>query len=94
MPWRPTRLRRWSDEYWRHDRSAAQLQPRRSIIQSYLFQQMFGLLAICAVLIIACLVSLFPTLYVVMHRLKGGGNSLYSPTPIPQQLRWITTPSC
>ena len=66
--------------------SASQLTARRSIIQSYLFQQMLGLWAIRIVLIIACLLSLFPTLYVVMYSLKGGGNSLYSPTLIPQQL--------
>ena len=66
--------------------SAAQATPRRSIMQSYLFQQMLGLWAIRIVLIIACLLSLFPTLYVVMYSLKGGGNSLYSPTLIPQQL--------
>ena len=66
--------------------STAQATPRRSIMQSYLFQQTLGLWAIRIVLIIACLVSLFPTLYVVMYSLKGGGNSLYSPTLIPQQL--------
>ena len=59
---------------------------RRSIAESYRLQQALGLWAIRIVLIVACLVSLFPTLYVVMYSVKGGGNSLYSPTLIPQQL--------
>jgi arabinogalactan oligomer/maltooligosaccharide transport system permease protein len=59
---------------------------RASIAQSYRFRQALGLWAIRIVLIVACLVSLFPTIYVVMYSLKGGGNSLYSPTLIPQQL--------
>ena len=66
--------------------AAAAAAPRTSIAQSYRFQQALGLWAIRIVLIVACLVSLFPTLYVVMYSLKGGGNSLYSPTLIPQQL--------
>ena len=65
---------------------AARPSTRTSIAQSYRFQQALGLWALRIVLIIACLISLFPTLYVVMYSFKGGGNSLYSPTLIPQQL--------
>lgn len=42
--------------------------------------------AIRLVLIAITLVSLFPTVYVVMYSFKGGGSSLYSSTFIPQQL--------
>lgn len=66
--------------------STAPTVKRQSITQSYRVQQAVGLWAIRIVLIIICLVSLFPTIYVVMYSLKGGGNSLYSPTLIPQQL--------
>lgn len=66
--------------------TAAQAAPRRSIASSYRVQQAAGLWAIRIALIVICLVSLFPTLYVVMYSLKGGGNSLYSPTLIPQKL--------
>lgn len=38
------------------------------------------------VLIIICAASLFPTIYVVLYSLKGGGPSLYSPTFIPETL--------
>jgi arabinogalactan oligomer/maltooligosaccharide transport system permease protein len=37
-------------------------------------------------LIIICTASLFPTIYVVLYSLKGGGPSLYSPTFIPETL--------
>jgi arabinogalactan oligomer/maltooligosaccharide transport system permease protein len=57
-----------------------------SAIGSYKFQKALGLWAMRILLIIICLVSLFPTLYVVLYSLKGGGNSLYSPTLIPQVL--------
>lgn len=66
--------------------SSTQTIKRQSITQSYRVQQAVGLWAIRIVLIIVCLISLFPTIYVVMYSLKGGGNSLYSPTLIPQQL--------
>ncbi|KPV54028.1 hypothetical protein SE17_06205 [Kouleothrix aurantiaca] len=66
--------------------TSAQSSARRSITQSYRFQQALGLWAIRIILIIACLISLFPTLYVVLYSLKGGGTSLYSPTLIPQKL--------
>lgn len=66
--------------------STAPTVKRQSITQSYRVQQAVGLWAIRIVLIIICLISLFPTIYVVMYSLKGGGNSLYSPTLIPQQL--------
>jgi arabinogalactan oligomer/maltooligosaccharide transport system permease protein len=55
-------------------------------VGSYRFQRALGLWAIRIVLIIICLISLFPTLYVVLYSLKGGGSSLYSPTLIPQVL--------
>jgi arabinogalactan oligomer/maltooligosaccharide transport system permease protein len=57
-----------------------------SAIGSYRFQKALSLWAMRILLIIICLVSLFPTLYVVLYSLKGGGNSLYSPTLIPQVL--------
>ncbi|MGH2561538.1 MAG: sugar ABC transporter permease [Thermomicrobiales bacterium] len=38
------------------------------------------------ILIIICTASLFPTIYVVLYSLKGGGPSLYSPTFIPETL--------
>ena len=53
---------------------------------SYRLQQALGIWAIRIVLIVITLISLFPTLYVLMYSLKGGGNSLYSPTLIPQTL--------
>lgn len=57
-----------------------------ALLGSYRLQQAIGLWATRIVLVIICVVSLFPTLYVVMYSFKGGGNSLYSPTLIPQQL--------
>src|SRR6476469_7258327 len=66
--------------------AVVQAAPRRSIADSYRFRQALGLLAIRVALILIILASLFPTVYVVMYSLKGGGNSLYSPTLIPQQL--------
>ncbi|MGH2530983.1 MAG: sugar ABC transporter permease [Thermomicrobiales bacterium] len=38
------------------------------------------------ILIVICTASLFPTIYVVLYSLKGGGPSLYSPTLIPETL--------
>ncbi len=66
--------------------TSSQPAARRSLTQSYRFQQALGLWAIRIILIVACLISLFPTLYVVLYSLKGGGTSLYSPTLIPQKL--------
>lgn len=66
--------------------TASQSVPRRSIAQSYRVQQAASLWLIRIVLITVTLISLFPTLYVVMYSIKGGGNSLYSPTLIPQKL--------
>lgn len=66
--------------------AATRARPSRSIASSYRTQQTIGLWAIRLVLIVICLISLFPTIYVVLYSLKGGGNSLYSPTLIPQQL--------
>lgn len=59
---------------------------RGSLVGSYRLQQALTTWASRIVLILICLVSLFPTLYVIMYSLKGGGNSLYSPTLIPQKL--------
>jgi arabinogalactan oligomer/maltooligosaccharide transport system permease protein len=59
---------------------------RPSLMASYGAQQALGLWIIRIALIIICLVSLFPTFYVLMYSLKGGGSSLYSPTLIPQRL--------
>jgi arabinogalactan oligomer/maltooligosaccharide transport system permease protein len=56
------------------------------VLGSYRLQQALALWGTRIVLIIVCLLSLFPTLYVIMYSFKGGGNSLYSPTLIPQQL--------
>jgi arabinogalactan oligomer / maltooligosaccharide transport system permease protein len=56
------------------------------VLGSYRLQQALTLWATRIALIVICLLSLFPTLYVVMYSFKGGGNSLYSPTLIPQQL--------
>ncbi len=42
--------------------------------------------AIRLVLIAITLISLFPTLYVLLYSFKGGGGSLYSSTFIPQTL--------
>ena len=66
--------------------ASAQPGARRSITASYRFQQALGLWAIRIILIGACLISLFPTIYVVLYSLKGGGTSLYSPTLIPEKL--------
>ncbi|HNP72945.1 MAG TPA: sugar ABC transporter permease [Kouleothrix sp.] len=66
--------------------AAVQPAPRRSLTESYRFRQALGLWAVRIALIVITLVSLFPTMYVVLYSLKGGGNSLYSPTLIPQKL--------
>lgn len=58
----------------------------RAALGSYRLQKALGLWLIRIVLIIVCLISLFPTLYVILYSLKGGGNSLYSPTLIPEVL--------
>lgn len=65
---------------------AAAASSRRSLVGSYRLQQAIGLWAIRLALIVICLASLFPTIYVVLYSLKGGGTSLYSPTLIPEQL--------
>jgi arabinogalactan oligomer / maltooligosaccharide transport system permease protein len=65
--------------------AAARPTPRTSAM-SYRTQQALGVWLIRILLIVICLISLFPSLYVILYSLKGGGNSLYSPTLIPQQL--------
>lgn len=60
--------------------------PSRSVLGSYRLQRQITLWVMRILLIVICLISLFPTIYVVLYSLKGGGNSLYSPTLIPQVL--------
>jgi len=59
---------------------------RGGILSSYRTRQTLSVWLIRVFMIFICLVALFPVVYVVLYSLKGGGNSLYSPTLIPKQL--------
>jgi arabinogalactan oligomer / maltooligosaccharide transport system permease protein len=59
---------------------------RESFLSSYRTQQLIEVWAIRVLVIAFLVVSIFPTVYVVLYSLKGGGRALYSPTFIPQVL--------
>ncbi len=59
---------------------------RASALVSYRTRQTVEVWILRIILIALVLVSLFPTIYVVLYSLKGGSPSLYSSTLIPQRL--------
>lgn len=66
--------------------TAARSSATKSIGMTYRTQQALEVWIIRVVLIVITLVSLFPSIYVVLYSFKGGGSSLFSSTFIPQKL--------
>lgn len=66
--------------------TAARSSATTSIGMTYRTQQALEVWIIRVVLIVITLVSLFPSIYVVLYSFKGGGSSLFSSTFIPQKL--------
>lgn len=57
-----------------------------SIASSYRVRQVIEVWILRILLIAVCIISLFPSVYVIMYSLKTSGSSLYSPTLIPQRI--------